>query len=99
MGGEHHRVQLGQRVVDGQRLPLEVVEAGGRDLPRPEGVDQGVGVVQAARAVLRKTTPSRMAANWSAPIIPVVSGVTGACMEITSERARSSSRLTVGSSA
>jgi hypothetical protein len=49
--------------------------------------------------VFKKITPSRMAANWSVPIIPVVSGVTGACRETTSEIARSCSRLWVASGA
>ena len=37
-----------------------------------------------ARAVLRNTTPSRIAANCSAPIMPTVSSVTGACSETMS---------------
>src|SRR6185312_7255991 len=51
-----------------------------------------------ALAVLRNTTPSRIAANCSAPIIAAVSPVTGACSEMTSASASSSSRLCRASS-
>ncbi|COZ62140.1 Uncharacterised protein [Mycobacterium tuberculosis] len=50
------------------------------------------------RAVLRNTAPSRMAANCWAPIIPIVSSVTAACMETMSASASSSSRLWPASS-
>ena len=71
-------------MVGGQELALEVVEAGRGHLARPQGIDQRVGVVERGPAELRKTTRARIAANWSAPIIPVVSGVTGAWSETTS---------------
>ncbi len=44
-----------------------------------------------ARAVFRNTTPSFMAANCASPIIPVVSGVTGACSDTTSDTSSSCS--------
>ena len=45
-GASTTEANRGQRMVDGQGLALEVVEAGGRHLAGPQGGHQGVGVVE-----------------------------------------------------
>ena len=45
-GASTTTANAGERVVGGQELALEVVEAGGGHLARPEGGHQRVGVVE-----------------------------------------------------
>ena len=61
-----------------------MVQARRGHLAALQGVDQASVSCSWARAVLRNTTPSRIAANCPAPIIPTVSSVTGACRETMS---------------
>ena len=67
-----------------------MVEARPGQLARAQGGHQGVAVVQPGPGRVQEETPWRIAANWSAPIMPAVSAVTGACIETTSDLARSS---------